>query len=119
MIIEKPRPDAFCETVIAWRHEDGTETPITEAYTGPEEHSSVGPFFGHHFGWALYRGDRLKLLVRRWKTRSAHPDSEAEREYDSITVYVSGDRGRTWREQHREPLGRCEAARWGDPTQGR
>jgi len=112
MIVEKPKPDAFCETVLAWRHEDGTETPITDVYVGPEEHSSVGPFFGHSFGWALYRGDQLKLLVRRWKTRIAHPDTDDERDYHSLTTYLSGDHGRTWREHHSESLGRCVASHW-------
>lgn len=119
MIIEKPKPDAFCETTIAWRHEDGTETPITDAYYGPEEYSSVGPFFGHGFGWALYRGERLKLLVRRWKSRSGYPDTDAEREYDSLTVYLSTDYGRTWREHLQESLGPCVASRWGDPAPAR
>lgn len=113
MIVEKPKPNAFCETVLSWRHEDGTENPITDAYVGPEEYSSVGPFFGHNYGWALYRdGASLKLLVRRWKTRSAHPDTDDEREYHSLTIYVSADHGRTWREKHRESLGHCAASRW-------
>jgi len=34
MNTEKPKPDAFCETVIAWRHEEGTESPITDADHG-------------------------------------------------------------------------------------
>lgn len=112
MITEKPKPGAYCETVIAWRHEDGTETPITDAYHGPEEYSSSGPFFEHGFGWALYRDERLKLLVRRWKTRSGQPDTDAGREYGSLTLYVSDDRGRTWREHLRESLGACAASRW-------
>jgi len=114
MIVEKPKPDAYCETTIAWRHEDGTETPITDAFVGLEEQSSVGPFFGHNFGWAHYYSyGSHKLLVRRWKTRSAHPDTDAEREYHSLTIYVSTDHGRTWREHHQESLGRCaSSSRW-------
>lgn len=98
MIIEKPKPDAFCETVLAWRHEDGAESPITEVYVGPEEYSSAGPLFGHSFDWVLDSGDPLKVLVRCWKTRSGYPDTESERDYHSRTTYVSTDHGRTWRE---------------------
>ncbi len=105
MIVETPKPNAFCETVLSWRHEDGTETPITEVYVGPEEYSSVGPFFGHSFDWVLYNHSPLKLVVRRWKTRSGYPDTENEREYLSLTIYLSADFGRTWREQHSESLG--------------
>jgi hypothetical protein len=113
MIVEKPRPNVFCETTVAWRHEDGTESPITDAYVGPEEYSSAGPFFSHNFGWALHRdAARLTLLVRRWKSRSGYPDTDAEREYESPTVYVSVDHGRTWREDHADPLGPCVASRW-------
>ena len=66
MIVEKPKPNVFCETTIAWRHEDGTESPITDAYVGP------------NFGWALHRdAARLTLLVRRWKSRSGYPDTDA------------------------------------------
>lgn len=112
MIVETPRPNAFCETTIAWRHEDGTESPITDAYWGPEEYSSSGPFFGHDFDWTLHRdGDRLELLVRRWKSRSGYPDTEGTREYSSPTLYVSDDHGRVWREHPRDPLGARVASR--------
>jgi len=113
MIVEKPKPDAFCETTIAWRHDDGAETRITDAYVGPEEYSSAGPSFCHNFGWALHRdAARLTLLVRCWKTRSGYPDTDAEREYDSRTIYVSTDHGRIWREDDVEPLGPSVASRW-------
>lgn len=110
MIIERAKPDAFCVTELVWRHDDGAEAVVTEAYVGPEEYSSAGPFFGWSYDWALYRADRLTLVVRRWKTRSGHPDTDAEREYESLTTYVSDDRGRTWRELHQQSLGVCVAS---------
>jgi hypothetical protein len=100
-----PKPDAFCETVIAWEGDDGEPVPITEVYCGPEEYSSVGPFFGWDFRHELYQeGSVLTLLVFTYKVRNDFPDKEASRQYDLLKIFRSED-GRRWELRHEVHLG--------------
>lgn len=100
------KPDEFCVDAIGWRHYDGTLTPIFEAYTGPEEHSSVGPFFGCDYRYEVYRaGSELKLLLWTYKVRSGLANTDENREYDWLRIFRGSNFGREWSMVHEVSLG--------------
>ena len=93
------KPGEFCVTVLLWTHPDGTTTPITEVYTGPEEASAYGPTWSHDYGWDLYdAGTGHILVVRTWRTWN---DGNDCCEYTGLAVHSSSYDDRAWTSSER------------------